>query len=700
MGADVQTLDAEVVRTVFRSPTNGYTVIAFVACGGSRRPFKAVGELPDGMAIQERQVWTLTGTWEEAKYGRQFRLTSLLPARPSSGNGLEALLASGLISGVGPERARRIVSQFGTDAWDLLNHASPQLLEVPGIGPAVFRTITESWRLHQAQAELLARLCGLGLSLNLAAKTLKQFGASAEGVIHTNPYRLTEIRGIGFKTVDPLSQTLGIARTDPYRLRAGLREVMRQAIQSGHSFLPEPDSLDRTTALLNLSREPVQVAIRQACDDGETVLDAGRLYRTDLYAAERAVEQAIARLLSHPVHPWRGACDPQLTDEQRRAVEWAMTYPCSILAGLPGTGKTHTVGEILRVATLAGERVALAAPTGKAAKRMAEMSGQDATTIHRLLEFGPEGFRRNRELPVDADLVVVDEASMLDLPLCRALLDAIQGRQRVLFVGDPHQLPSVGPGQVLRDLIASGWMPVTALTRIQRQAEHSAIIRLAHQVHGGTLPALASGRDGDVTWVCEDDPVQVTAHLREQVEAAQRQFPPEEIQVLAPMHRGLLGTEALNGVVREVLNPDALKGPRLGGLAVGDRVVQCVNNYSLEVFNGEIGLVVAVDPEAATLAVRIGPRTVTYEGHQVDELDLAYCMTVHKAQGSEFRCVLLVLHKQHYPLLRRELLYTGLTRARERLVILGSPTMLRTAVRRAETETRYSALAAPKGLAA
>ncbi|MEW6542462.1 MAG: ATP-dependent RecD-like DNA helicase [Nitrospirota bacterium] len=689
------------VRVVYRAVEGGYTVLTMRALGRDLTPFSAVGELPETMQLREQQAWLITGSWVTSpKYGRQFRLTSLSPHRPASAEALEALLASGIISGVGPERARRITQTFGVNAWDLMNQASERLMEIPGIGPGVFRTITESWRQHQQQAELLSRLCALGLTLSLSVKAVKHFGSATEGIVQTNPYRLTEIRGIGFKTADLFSRSLGIKPTAPYRLIAGLREVLRQATVAGHTFLPESTLYEGLSDLLGLDRDSVRPALSQACGDGEVVCDDGRVYSADLYRAERAVERRLSDLVRRSAVRWQGSIDPRTTPEQAQAVTWAMTMPCSILTGLPGTGKTYTVAEIVRLSKQHRQQVVLCAPTGKAARRMTELSGVDACTIHRLLEFSPDvGFRRCAGHPLDADLVVVDEASMMDLPLFDSLLSAIGPRTRLLLVGDQHQLPSVGPGQILRDLIASGWIPVTTLTRIQRQAELSGIITWAHQVHAGTLPPLRTGEYGalnDLFLMLQDDPAELATSLEQVLRDAGRSFAPQDIQVLAPMHKGPLGTVELNERIRAVLNPQAGKGPRLGKFAPGDRVVQNVNNYDKEIFNGEVGLVVDVDLEDAMLTVRFGERPVSYSIEDLADLDLAFCLTIHKAQGSEFPCVIVVLHRQHYIMQRRELLYTAMTRAKQRLVLLASAEALRIAAKRTDAARRYSSLCAAR----
>lgn len=690
-------LRAELVRVVFRQPT-GYTVLAMQAVEPPGARFTAVGDVPAELHLEPHQAWRLTGAWVESRrYGRQFRLTGLAPDKPRSAAALEALLASGLISGIGPERAKRIIDRFGVDAWDLLNHASERLMDVPGIGPGLFRAMTAAWRQHQQQAALLAQLCEAGLSLALATKVLRHFGASAEGVLSTNPYRLTEVRGIGFRTADALAQRRGVPARDPARLLAGLREALTEAVQAGHVYLPEARWRRAACELLAVEPDAVALAARQLVDLGEVILDGGRIYAAALYAAERRVETRLKGLVQQAPRAWQGALDPRLTPTQRQAVRWAMTLPVSILTGLPGTGKSFTAGQVVRAARAAGERVALCAPTGKAAKRLTELAdGQEAMTIHRLLEYTPdEGYGRHAEHTLEADVVIVDEASMMDLLLFDALLAALAPGTRLVLIGDQHQLPSVGPGQVLRDLIDSGWLPVTELREIHRQAAGSPIITLAHQVHEGLLPALRSdppGTAAEVRLRLVTDAEEGVARVAEAVTQALRETPPEDIQLLTPMRKGPLGTHELNKLARRLFHPHHSQSPSLGGLIVGDRVVQRANNYQKAVYNGEVGLVHALDLDEGTVTIRMGDRLIAYAADELDELELAYAMTIHKAQGSEFQQVILVLHQQHYVLLRRELLYTGITRARRILTLIGSAEALRLAVRREERARRFSAL--------
>jgi exodeoxyribonuclease V alpha subunit len=693
-----ETLRAEIVRILYQRPS-GFTVLAMRTVAAPPRRFVAVGELPPTLRLAPTQAWTVLGDWEDSpRYGRRFRIGALMVEEPATPEAIEALLASGLIAGVGPARAKRIVAHFGAETWTVLTTAPERLAEVPGLGPAVCQTILASWRALKQPVAQLAQLCARGLSPAVATRVVRQFGLQAVEILDADPYRLIEVRGIGFRTADALAQRRGLARDDPARLCAGLREILRQARTAGHVYLPAADWIHQASRLVEVPSPLVASAAQRLIAAAEVIEEDDRAFIAPLYQMERRIERRLAAHLQRPLRRRPMLAEPWLTDEQRQAVLRGLTCGVSIITGLPGTGKTRAAGALLRAAQAAGDRVLLAAPTGKAAKRLGALAGAEAMTIHRLLDATADGrFARHAERPLEADLVLIDEASMLDLELADSLIAALGPETQLVLIGDPHQLPPIGPGQVLQDLIRAGWIPVTELRAIHRQAAQSPIVALAHQIHQGIVPALPpADREADVQATFCVEAQALATHLQALLPTLAARWPLEEIQVLSPMRKGPLGVYALNQLARPLLNPQASETSSVGGFCVGDRVVQRVNNYQKGVFNGDIGRVTVADPEQGQVVVQFGSTPVSYLGGELEELELAYAMTVHKAQGSEYACVVVVLHHSQAILLQRELLYTAVTRARERLILLASPQALHMAIRRTDRQQRYTSLGQPR----
>ncbi|HEX9370858.1 MAG TPA: ATP-dependent RecD-like DNA helicase [Roseiflexaceae bacterium] len=707
-------------RITFYSEQDGYTV-ARVQPRDRDHLVTVVGRL---LGVQVGESLELDGRWvDHPAHGRQFEVERYRTVLPATVEGIRRYLGSGLIKGVGPVTARRIAETFGTYTLHVLDHEPLRLREVPGLGPKRAERIVRAWEEQQQIKTIMLFLQDLEIAPGLAVRIYKQYGEQALSVVQATPYRMAdEIYGIGFLTADKIAQALGIPQDSPQRVGAGLRYTLSQAADEGHCYLPWDELAARGAALLGVD-QPVVAAILGAIAITREVhveeWDGQRLvYLQPFYRAERAVADRIHDLLRAPsrLAPFfRGAnwsrvfaflADRRgiaLTDRQQEAVQMALTNKVSVLTGGPGTGKTVSLGTIIMALQQRGEKFLLASPTGRAAKRLAEATGAEATTIHRLLEFSPSGgahFKRNNEYPLDATMVIVDEVSMLDILLANSLLKAIPPHAHLLLVGDADQLPSVGPGRVLRDILDSLAVPSVHLDTIFRQAEGSGIVANAHRINRGELPHT---RDLDDFFFFPRAAPEPCAELVVELVAQRipRRFgldPRRDIQVLTPTHRGPAGVASLNGLLQAALNPPAPNRAehRFGATTfrAGDRVLQLRNNYDLEVYNGDIGEIVAIDPVDQLLTVRYdGQRDVAYDFGLLDELALAYAISVHKAQGAEYACVVVPLLTQHYTLLQRNLLYTAVTRARRVAVLLGDRRAVAIAVKNNRVAERYSGLA-------
>lgn len=706
------TLEGTVRHTVYTNPASGFAVVRVEPDGGPE--VTAVGPL---LGIRRGDRVRLTGRWvEHRRFGRQLEVSAYTPVAPSTAAGIRRLLASGRVRGIGPKLAERIVARFGLETLEVMDRDPERLLEVPGIGPATLERIRASWTEHRGLYPVLVFLHAHGLGPAIAMRIHRRYGAAAVDRVRENPYLLAEeVVGVGFLTADRLARQLGIPEDAPERLRAGIEHTLSQAAQDGHVFLPAPELLARAADLLGRPAQELEDPLARLAGEGRVVVeDEGgerRVYPPRLHAAEASVARDLRRLLrSSPapepdpqraVERFERSARIELADAQRRALLAALTAPVVVITGGPGTGKTTLVRGLVEIAGCRRRRLELAAPTGRAAQRLAEATGHPARTIHRLLEFSPadRAFARHRQRPLEADVLVVDEVSMLDVELAAALLAAVRSGCRLVLVGDADQLPSVGPGQVLGDLVASGAVPVVRLDRVFRQGERSGIVENAHRINRGEMPVgVGDGQLGDFYIVERRDPAPaadtVVRLVAERIPARFRLDPVRDVQVLTPMHRGELGVAGLNRRLQERLNPagDALPvGPR--GLRAGDKVMQTRNDYDLGVFNGDLGTVVGADPEAGTLAVRFDDRLVEYPPEAQEDLALAYACTIHKAQGSEYPAVVVVLHDQHWIMLQRNLLYTAVTRARRLVVIVGTRRAVARAVRTADQRRRHTRLA-------
>ena len=721
-------LQGIVERVTYHAEDSGYTV-ARLKVPSAHDLITIVGSFPD---IHAGQTLRLTGYYREhTKYGQQFQVVSAQETKPATLTGLEKYLGSGLIKGIGPVTAKRIVRHFGLDTLEIIEHSCSRLIEVPGIGERRVAMIERAWAAQKAIKEVMLFLQSHDVSTTYAVKIYKQYGDKSIEIVSKNPYQLaTDIYGIGFITADTIARKLGIAPDSDFRYQAGLLYVLSQAGEEGHCFLPVPKLVEHATKRLALPDAPVDPArietlIEAMAKEQQLIVEQGYgdlanqqiCYAPAFYHTEVALARRLAAFASAPVEVdlervgrWLDRFTEKrgitLSAEQRRAVELAASSRLLILTGGPGCGKTFTTRFIVTLWRAMRKSILLAAPTGRAAQRLAEMTHVEAKTIHRLLAFDPKTmqFRSNEENPLEAEAIVVDETSMLDLFLAHSLMKAIPPSAQVLLVGDIDQLPSVGPGMVLRDLIASEQIPVVRLSQVFRQAASSQIITNAHRINAGQYPQLTPTTkfaESDCLWLEASEPelgAEGIRHLVSEFLPKHGINPAQQIQVLCPATRGEIGTRQLNVMLQQVLNPakpGKIELSRGGSiLRVGDRVIQQVNDYQREVFNGDIGTVASIDLEEQEVVVQFADeRAVSYDYADLSELSLAWAVTIHKSQGSEYPVVILPLFMQHYLLLSRNLLYTGLTRAKQLAILVGPPKSIGFAVKRMLDRQRYTALA-------
>ncbi|HEY9672044.1 MAG TPA: ATP-dependent RecD-like DNA helicase [Waterburya sp.] len=718
----LESLEGIVERITFHSDESGYTVARFKV---PRTP-DLVTIIGNFAQIEAGQTLKLTGLWRDhPKFGQQFQVTQYRETKPATLTGMEKYLGSGLIKGVGPVTAKRIVTHFGLETLDIIENQIERLLEVPGIAQKRVKMIQSAWETQKAIKEVMVFLQGHGVSTTYAVKIFKQYGDAAIAIVSENPYQLAaDIYGIGFVTADTLARSLGIEPGSEFRYRAGIVHVLLEAAEDGHCYLPLAELVEQTVQRLAVDDhqpQPDVIArlIQQMGQRGELVLEGSPdqllCYKPSFFQTEQNLAQRLRQQLTNPVtvdlprvRRWlmrfREKTGIELSEQQQQAVEMAASERVLVLTGGPGCGKTFTTRTIVALWKAMGKSIALAAPTGRAAQRLSEMTGQPASTLHRLLEFDPKtfGFKHDEANPLEADAIVIDEASMLDLFLAYSLIKAVKPDAQLLLVGDIDQLPSVGPGNVLRDLITSNCVPVARLTQVFRQAQASQIVTNAHQINQGKFPQLESVSltpRSDCLWLGAPEPdygVQGITELLTDVIPQLGFNPTTEVQVLSPSTRGVVGTRSLNQVLQNLLNPPSPNKAEVvrGGttLRVGDRLIQRVNDYQREVFNGDLGVILAIDNEEQEIRVQFDQRQVTYDYADLNEVDLAWAVTIHKSQGSEYPVVLLLLFPQHYLMLSRNLLYTGLTRAKRLAVIVGPKKAVAMAVNQVKDQKRYTGL--------
>jgi len=720
-----KTLEGILERVTYVNEENAWSVVK-LAVPGKKDLVTVIGHL---LGVQPGENLRLRGNWtQDRKYGEQFKANGYVTVKPATLVGIEKYLGSGLVRGVGKIMAKRLVEGFGLSTLEVIEQAPDRLREVDGIGRVRSARIAKAWVEQKQIKDVMVFLQSHGVSTTFAIKIYKHYQDRSIAVVKENPYRLAiDILGIGFKTADKIAGHLGISPSSPERAQAGILHVLGELSNEGHVFCPRPKLIEAAAALLEIDpviieravdvlAEADQVVVTPILEsDGQGTVGVA-VYLSSLHRAESGAAELGRSLLRSPVRPITIDIEKAITWfeerqklslalEQREAIRRAVTSKFLVITGGPGTGKTTLVNGIIQILEKKGRRILLGAPTGRAAKRMTETSGREAKTLHRLLEFDPKtmGFLRDRQRPLEADLVIVDEASMIDTVLAYNLMKAVPPACQLILVGDVDQLPSVGPGSVLQDVIRSGAVDVVGLQHIFRQAERSLIVVNAHRVNHGEMPSLPPpGAEADFFFVVKNEPEEVLETLKALVkDRIPERFgfdPVNDVQVLTPMHRGLLGAMSLNAELQGLLNPQGasvVHGSRL--FRAGDKVMQTRNNYDLEVFNGDIGRIEALDEMERTVSVRFDGRLVTYEPADQDELVLAYACSIHKSQGSEYPCVVIPIHTQHYVMLQRNLLYTGITRARKLVVLIGTRRALAIAVKNDKTEMRFTQLAAQLG---
>ena len=712
--APQEVLAGIVERVTYHNEESGFCVLR-VKARGHRDLVTVVGH---SAAIAAGEWITATGEWfNDRTHGLQFKARFLKTTPPTTAEGIEKYLSSGMIRGIGPVYAKKMVKAFGEQVFDIIEANPERLREIDGIGVVRAQRITAAWAEQKAVREIMVFLHSNGVGTARAVRIYKTYGADAIQVMTDNPYRLArDIRGIGFRTADAIAMKLGIEKTAMIRVRAGISYALTEAMDQGHCGLPVEELAPLAVELLDVPKELIQTALDLELAEGAVIADAvGEtrcIFLAGLYRSEQAIAERLRTLVRDKL-PWAWI-DPDkalpwieqktglsLAPSQREAIRLALMAKLMVITGGPGVGKTTIVNSILRILAAKGVNLLLCAPTGRAAKRMTEATGFEAKTIHRLLEVDPKGggFKRNAENPLDCELLVIDETSMVDVPLMHALLKALPDSSALLIVGDIDQLPSVGPGQVLADIIQSEAIPVMRLTEVFRQAAESRIITAAHRINKGQMPDLARPEgDSDFYFVNAADPEAAVPLIVDLVKnRIPNRFgfdPIRDVQVLCPMNRGGVGARSLNIELQAALNPaKEQKVERFGWtFAPGDKVMQIENDYEKEVYNGDVGYIDAVDLDTGELIASFDGRPVTYGFGELDTLVPAYAATIHKSQGSEYPAVVIPVMTQHYAMLQRNLIYTGITRGKKLVVIVGQAKAVAIAVKNVSGRRRWTKL--------
>ena len=710
-----ETLTGLIERVTYHNPENGFAVLK-VLVKGRQDLVTVVGSTTSVSAGEHLEA---IGTWVvDRQHGQQFKADQLKTTHPASAEGIEKYLASGAIRGIGPKLAAKIVSVHKERTLDVFEKTPDFLLYIKGIGKQRAKRIRQSWQEQREVRKIMLFLAEHGISAGRAVRIYRTYGQESIAKIKQNPYQLADdIRGIGFQTADELAAKLGIDRNSPYRARAAVQYTLQSLASQGHVGYPEPGLVQQTTKLVEIDQAIVENAVQAAVQEKAVVREKieGESWRylTALYRAEVGLAQSVHRIASASPHPmpivdlekaiaWvEGKLRIKLAAGQQEALRQACQQKMLVITGGPGVGKTTLVRSILEIFTAKGLQTVLAAPTGRADKRMAETTGRTAKTIHRLLEFDPATgeFKKNPQNALRGDLFVVDEVSMVDVVLGHQFLRAVPANACVILVGDVDQLPSVGPGSVLADLISSGVLPVVRLTEIFRQAAQSEIVAAAYAINQGQMPELKPREGSDFYFIEAQEPEAIEdliVRLVKQRIPSRFGFDPKtDIQILSPMNRSALGARNLNQVLQTALNPgdDGPVVQRFGWtFRVGDRVIQTENDYNRDVFNGDLGVIGKINLIEQEITVHFEGRQVAYDFGDLDELALAYVLSIHKSQGSEFPCVVIPLHTQHYMMLQRNLLYTAVTRGKKLVILVGTKKALAMAVRRQDTSQRYTAL--------
>ncbi|MGQ9636878.1 MAG: SF1B family DNA helicase RecD2 [Thermodesulfobacteriota bacterium] len=711
------TIYGYIERITYFDEESGF-VVAKLQEKGKRGFTTVVGKIP---GITPGESLKLTGQWVyNRKFGEQFQVENYEIILPATIQGIERYLGSGLIKGIGPIMAERIVRTFGLNTLNIIEKSPDRLAEVDGIGPKRIEMITRAWEEQKEIKEIMIFLQGHGVSVAYSAKIFKQYGNRAIEILREDPYRLArDIHGIGFLTADRIAQNLGVDPNSIARAKAGVIYVLQSLVEEGHVYYPEKELMRKAREILEVDQEVIERAILELSREKEIFIeelqDPGNraIYLFPFYLTEKGIAQRL-KILNHTPSPIRPISPEkaiewverrlkiELAEKQKEAILLAAQSKVLIITGGPGTGKTTIITAILRIFQQLRLKVLLAAPTGRAAKRMSEATKEEAKTIHRLLEFSPQkgGFKRDENHPLEADGVIIDEASMMDILLMYHLLKAIPPKAHLILVGDVNQLPSVGPGNVLKDIIDSGAFRILRLTEIFRQAQESLIVVNAHRVNQGLFPIFKKEEkkeSQDFYFIEEEDPEKIQDKIlslcSERIPKRFGFHPVKDIQVITPMHKGLLGVSQLNLELQKRLNPQPqalTHGSRV--FRLGDKVMQISNNYEKEVFNGDIGWISKINPEEKEVFIDFDGRLIPYDSSELDEVVLAYAISVHKSQGSEYPSVILPLTTQHYVLLQRNLIYTAITRAKKLVVLIGTKRALAIAIKNNKPQLRYTRL--------
>jgi len=716
MEKDEKNIRGVLEKIVFKNPDSGYMVGRIRT--GDDELVTVVGKVFELQCGEELEI---QGSWIVNKtYGKQFEIKKVKAHTPSTTIGIENYLGSGLIKGVGPVMAKKIVERFGKKTLDILDDDPEKLSGIEGIGQKRIKQIIESWQKHKKIREVMIFLQSYGISSNYSAKIYNTYGENAVSVIKINPYRLAEdIFGIGFKTADDIARKVGIPKDSIFRIKAGIIYLLHRAEDNGHCFLPAEEILTVSSDFLGADLSIINNATRELQEEEKIIIvkdgEGNKTYLSNLYYNEVFVSKKILELTdiddNKDKRTGRESLYRRLINEmadaggilldaiQVNAIIMALTEKIMIITGSPGTGKSTILNFIIKILEREKKKFMMAAPTGRASKRMTETTGRESKTIHRLLNFNPKlnKFLKDEDNPIDADIIIIDEASMLDIKLTRNLLSAIKSDSSLVFVGDIDQLPSVGPGYVLGDLIKSGTVPVCELKKIYRQEGQSQIIRNAHKVRDGQFPYIKNKDSEDFFFLEKNDPeeaVNLILHLlTNKIPSSFGMDPLKDVQVIVPTNKGVCGVINLNSKIQEMLNPGStglLHGNRW--FRVGDKVIQLKNNYNKDIYNGDIGIIASIDMELKEASIDYDGRKVDYSFYEMDEINHSYAISIHKSQGSEFKCVIIPLLTSHYMLLQRNLLYTALTRARELAILVGSKKAIGMAVNKNIVEKRYTSL--------
>jgi len=714
MTSSPENLSGLVERVTFHNPDNGFCVLR-VQVKGKKDLFTVIGHVS---TIAAGEFIQAAGQWlHDRQHGLQFKAQFLTATVPTTLEGIEKYLGSGLIKGIGPVYAKKLVHAFREDVFQVIEEESQKLQQVPGIGPLRAQKIIKGWVDQKVIREIMLFLHSHDISTARAVRIYKTYGPEAIQVITENPYRLArDIRGIGFISADKIAEKLGIEKTSMIRVQAGIAYALTTAMDEGHCGLPKDQLIPLCKELLEVPEELIQQALSLELSSGdvllETIEERDCIFLSGLAHAEKSIADRILKLqqgalpwssmnASSAIHWVEEKTNLKLSPSQKQAIEKALSSKVLVITGGPGVGKTTLVNSILKILEAKKLNIALAAPTGRAAKRLSESTGLEAKTLHRLLETNPAegGFSKNEQHPLSCDLLVVDEMSMVDVPLMHALLKAVPPKAALLLVGDIDQIPSVGPGQVLADLIVSKTLPVIRLTEVFRQAAASKIIITAHDINQGFMPDLTlTDKESDFYFVNAEDPetalIKILKLVKERIAQKFNYSPFSDIQVLCPMSRGIIGTRNLNIELQKALNPPTEQSIQRFGwfYSAGDKVMQIENNYGKEVYNGDIGIIQRINSEESELTILFDNKEVVYEFGELDEIVLAYATTIHKSQGSEYPAVVIPLMMQHYTMLQRNLVYTAITRGKKLVILVGQKKALAIAIKQKKDQRRWSTL--------